>query len=175
MKDKALVSQWVEVESQKYNPPTSAIVFEKVFGPMFGKLCDKGVVAAQTAKLEKVLDVYEAAPSVLPKFVFDLLDDLVRELTDSFEFFDRNGDERISQDELGAVMRSLGQRVSDAELARLIRDVDANGDEFIELNTRPIKESNSESGSESGSDKEGALEGIYGVLNQKCGHVFEEL
>jgi hypothetical protein len=172
---KALVSQWVEVESQNYNPPTSVIVFEKVFGPMFRKPGDEGVVAVQTAKLEKVLDVYEATPSISPKFVFDLPDDLVRELTDSFEFFDRNGDGRISQDELDAVMRSPGQCVSDAELAWLIRDVDANGDEFIELNTRPIKESNSESGSESGLDKEGALGGIYGVLNQKRGHVFEEL
>jgi glutathione S-transferase len=60
VKDKALVSQWVEVESQNYNPPTSAIVFEKVFGPMFGKPCDEGVGAAQTTKLEKVLDVYES-------------------------------------------------------------------------------------------------------------------
>ena len=60
VKDKALVSQWLEVESQNYNPAAATIVFEKVFGPMFGKPCDDAVVAAQTAKLEKTLDVYEA-------------------------------------------------------------------------------------------------------------------
>lgn len=69
---------------------------------------------------------------------------LVRELSDSFEYFDRNGDGKISEDELAEVMRSLGQPVSDAEIKNLINDVDANGDgfidlyEFIELNTRPI-------------------------------------
>jgi glutathione S-transferase len=59
-KEKALVNQWWEVESQNFNPAASQIVYQKVFAPMFGAPCDEAVVAAQTAKLEKVLDVYEA-------------------------------------------------------------------------------------------------------------------
>ena len=128
---------------------------------------------------------FERARSV-PQAVLELPAQVVRELTESFEYFDRDGDGRISQDELGAVMRALGQRVSDAELARLIRDVDANGDgaidlyEFIELNTRPItgaadqssSESDSEyssgsesSGSDSAGDDEDALRAAFGVFD----------
>jgi glutathione S-transferase len=60
VKDKALVSQWLEVESQNYNPAASQIVLEKVFKPMMGAPCDEVAVAALTPKLEKTLDVYEA-------------------------------------------------------------------------------------------------------------------
>ncbi|KAL3682893.1 hypothetical protein R1sor_000915 [Riccia sorocarpa] len=35
------------------------IVFQIVFAPMFGKNSDEAVVAAETAKLESVLDIYE--------------------------------------------------------------------------------------------------------------------
>ncbi|KAL2611893.1 hypothetical protein R1flu_023585 [Riccia fluitans] len=57
--EKALVEQWLEVEAQNYNPPISTIVFHLVFAPMFGLTADEAVVAAQTAKLESVLDIYE--------------------------------------------------------------------------------------------------------------------
>lgn len=79
-------------------------------------------------------------------FNLNLSPDLVQELTDSFKFFDRNGYGKISKEELGTVVRSLGQKVNDAELARLISDVDSNGDgyidlqEFIDLNARAIAE-----------------------------------
>jgi glutathione S-transferase len=60
LKERALVNQWIEVESQNYNPAVSSIVFQIVFTPMFGLKRNEAVVDEQVAKLEKVLDVYEA-------------------------------------------------------------------------------------------------------------------
>ncbi|KAG0577069.1 hypothetical protein KC19_5G128500 [Ceratodon purpureus] len=82
--------------------------------------------------------------SCRPQFDLNLPPQLVQELADSFRFFDRNGDGRISKEELGAVVRSLGQKVSDADLEKLMCEVDTNGDgfidfeEFMDLNTRAM-------------------------------------
>jgi glutathione S-transferase len=59
-KDRALVNQWLEVESQNYNPLVSSIVAQVVFYKLRGLATDEKVVEEQLAKLEKVLDVYEA-------------------------------------------------------------------------------------------------------------------
>jgi glutathione S-transferase len=59
-KDKALVNQWLEVESQNYNPCVSSIVYQLVFAPKQGRQGDETVVKQQLAKLEKILDIYEA-------------------------------------------------------------------------------------------------------------------
>ncbi|CAK9872178.1 unnamed protein product [Sphagnum jensenii] len=61
VRDKALVNQWLEVESQNYNPCVWKIVFECVFSQMFeGRPTNEAVVKEQLEKLEKILDVYEA-------------------------------------------------------------------------------------------------------------------
>lgn len=60
LKEKALVEQWLEVESQNYNPPISTIVGQLVFSKFRGLTPDEAVVAANLEKFEKVLDVYEA-------------------------------------------------------------------------------------------------------------------
>ena len=87
--------------------------------------------------------------SCQPQFDLNLPPQLVQELLDSFKFFDRDGDGGISKEELGDVVRSLGQKLSDADLDALMREVDANGDgvidlqEFMDLNTRAmVAESN---------------------------------
>lgn len=67
-------------------------------------------------------------------------DELIRELTAAFKYFDHNSDGCIDKHELGAVMRSLGDSPSDAELDAMIAAVDENGDgsiclgEFLNLN-----------------------------------------
>jgi len=50
------------------------------------------------------------------------------ELQESFRVFDKNGDGYISTSELRQVMLTLGEKVSDDELAEMIREADFNGD-----------------------------------------------
>lgn len=70
---------------------------------------------------------------------------LLKEVTEAFQFFDLNGDGKISKEELGSVVRSLGEKITDEGLDRLVKEVDADGDgyinlhEFIELNTRAMQ------------------------------------
>jgi glutathione S-transferase len=60
-REKALVNQWLEVESQNYNPCAWKIVFECIFVQNFeGRPTNEAVVKEELEKLEKILDVYEA-------------------------------------------------------------------------------------------------------------------
>jgi Ca2+-binding EF-hand superfamily protein len=49
------------------------------------------------------------------------------EFKEAFSLFDKDGDGTISSNELGVVMRSLGQNPSDQELDDLIKEVDIDG------------------------------------------------
>jgi calcium-binding protein CML len=56
-----------------------------------------------------------------------------KELTETFKYFDKNGDGRISAVELGLVLRSLGIASSHEELEAMVREVDCDNDGFIDL------------------------------------------
>ncbi|XP_058084132.1 glutathione S-transferase F13-like [Magnolia sinica] len=59
LKEFGLVEVWLEVESQAFNPPISAIVYQISISPMLGGTTNDQVVEANVEKLAKVLDIYE--------------------------------------------------------------------------------------------------------------------
>lgn len=50
-----------------------------------------------------------------------------KEFREAFSLFDKDGDETITNKELGTVMRSLGQNPSESELQEMIQEVDVDG------------------------------------------------
>ena len=75
----------------------------------------------------------------------DLTDEQIIEFREAFEAFDKDGNGSITVRELGTVMRSLGQNLSEAEIKEMIDivDEDKNGtidfQEFLHLIARKLK------------------------------------
>ncbi|KAL8196429.1 hypothetical protein R6Q57_024724 [Mikania cordata] len=106
------------------------------------------------------------------------------DLEQVFNKFDVNGDGKISSSELGSIMGSLGHRHSNEELGNMIKEVDADGDgfidlkEFIELNTKGIDsmdllENLKEAFSVFDIDKNGSISAeelhkVLGLLKEEC-------
>ncbi|KAL0925837.1 hypothetical protein M5K25_004208 [Dendrobium thyrsiflorum] len=74
----------------------------------------------------------------------------IAEFQEAFCFFDKDGDGRISIEELASVIRSLDQNPSKEELQDMIDEVDFNGNgtiefvEFLSLMARKMKETDAE-------------------------------
>ncbi|KAL3641045.1 hypothetical protein CASFOL_016013 [Castilleja foliolosa] len=56
---KASIDQWLEAESQSFNPPSSVLVFQLAFAPRMKIKQDEKLIKQNEAKLAKVLDVYD--------------------------------------------------------------------------------------------------------------------
>jgi len=65
---------------------------------------------------------------------YELTGEQITEIKEAFNLFDKNGDGRITCQELGIVMRSLGQRPTEDELKEMIDEVDEDGNGTIEFN-----------------------------------------
>ncbi|XP_062004969.1 glutathione S-transferase F11-like [Rosa rugosa] len=59
LEEKALVDQWLEVESHNFNDLVYAVVLQLVVLPSMGETSDLALVRACEEKLKKVFDVYE--------------------------------------------------------------------------------------------------------------------
>ncbi|KAL4922914.1 hypothetical protein BDW62DRAFT_172061 [Aspergillus aurantiobrunneus] len=79
-----------------------------------------------------------------------LSEDQIAQLKEVFAVFDKDANGDITADELGGVMRSLGQNPTDTELQDIIDelDVDRTGtidfDEFLVMMSRKVKDSDPE-------------------------------
>lgn len=77
-------------------------------------------------------------------------EDQLAEFKEAFSLFDKDGDGTITTKELGTVMRSLGQNPTEAELADMIHEVDADQSgtidfsEFLTLMAKKMKETDTE-------------------------------
>lgn len=56
----AIMAIGLEVESHQFDPVATKLAWEQVFKLIYGLTTDPAVVAEEEAKLDKVLDVYEA-------------------------------------------------------------------------------------------------------------------
>ncbi|XP_076449600.1 neo-calmodulin-like isoform X3 [Babylonia areolata] len=98
---------------------------------------------------------------------------LVAELREAFRLFDKDGDGSISTDELGTVMRNLGQFPSLDELNTMLKEIDIDGDgtfsfeEFVQVmaNMGGLNEQSEE-------DEEEELRQAFRVFDKSgCGYI----
>ncbi|TYI93404.1 hypothetical protein E1A91_D02G133900v1 [Gossypium mustelinum] len=50
-----------------------------------------------------------------------------------FQMFDKNGDGRISKEELNDSLKKLGIFIPDDELTQMIKKIDVNGDNYVDI------------------------------------------
>ncbi|XP_023236518.1 calmodulin-like isoform X3 [Centruroides sculpturatus] len=80
----------------------------------------------------------------------ELTEEQIAEFREAFSLFDKDGDGHITTEELGTVMRSLGQTPTQAELHDMIKEVDTDGSgsiefaEFLNLMAKKMKEADDE-------------------------------
>lgn len=97
----------------------------------------------------------------------------IRELREAFKLFDKDGDGSITAEELGTVMRNLGQFPSTDELNMMLKEIDIDGDgtfsfeEFVQVmaNMGGLSEQSEE-------DEEKELRQAFTVFDKTgCGYI----
>ena len=76
-----------------------------------------------------------------------LTEEQIQEFKEAFSLFDKNGDGNITSQELGTVMRSLGQNPTEAELSDIIKSLESDTiifEEFLKIMVVKMKDQESE-------------------------------
>lgn len=79
-----------------------------------------------------------------------LTEEQIAEFKEAFSLFDKDGDGCITTQELGTVMRSLGQNPTEAELQGMVNEIDKDGNgtvdfpEFLSMMSRKMNDTDSE-------------------------------
>ncbi|CAL8137370.1 unnamed protein product [Orchesella dallaii] len=114
---------------------------ESSFPPETSMECLSPTEIAPNPKIGETMNEFESIRQSLDslKIQSKLSETQMQEFREAFRFFDKDGDGSITKDELGIVMRSLGQFASEEELKEMLKEVDINGDglfsfeEFVEI------------------------------------------
>ena len=106
---------------------------------IFGSFAPFGSPSAVTPSAVLAEPSRPAAPSKsaivmeLVRCAQELTEEQVAEFKECFSLFDGDGSGTVDTSELGEVMRSLGQKMSDDELTRMIEEVDADGSGTVDF------------------------------------------
>lgn len=130
----ATSGSFLEVESSPKAPPASSKEIEKMSGvPGLQSPPRQSFISRikSGASLKSLRTKSGSISKALQSRKRD--DNVITELKNAFSVFDTNGDGKICISELGAVLRSLGNDVSEHDLNLIMKDVDTDNDGFISL------------------------------------------
>ena len=71
LEERALIEQWLEVESQNFTPALQPIFYQLFVWPMRGLPVDLSIVEPNLPKFDKVLDIYEERLRTTPYLAGD--------------------------------------------------------------------------------------------------------
>ena len=130
---------------------TSATATAQLTSPITNTPCTETTSQTQTTSTMAKHSPTKINNQMQAKTIRDQFsDEQLAEFQEAFALFDKDGDGRITSQELGTVMRSLGQNPTEAELRDMIHEVDCDGngtvdfDEFLLMLQRKMKDSDTE-------------------------------
>lgn len=87
----------------------------------------KNIVAEQDTDNNGKLDMAEFCK------LFDSIQESGNQIREQFQFFDRDGNGKVSKKELKKALRELNENISKTDLKRMIKDADVDGDGEIDF------------------------------------------